>query len=241
MRLVALAALLAATPALAQEAVVLVPGHPDLATEAVDLQTRTLDVRLVRPMTHELGTIVETVTAHDDGTVTVEQTVDLAMPGGGGSQQTRVESRFAWPSLTPVASTSWDLGDGDTGEVAFDGLRVTGSYGEDGAEPLAFDLTLNAPAFGPGSMSILARAVPLEVGYTATARTFSPDDRLEEVEVAVTGREDVAVGDATVSAVVVEIRNDGHTQRYLVDPATRALVKMAVAPNPSVLIEATPR
>ncbi|WP_412061865.1 hypothetical protein [Rubrivirga sp. IMCC45206] len=241
MRLLALAAVLLAAPALAQDAAVLAPGHPDLATDAVTVRDVTLDVRIVQPSVQALGTITETVTAHDDGTITVRRAIDLSMPGGGGQTQ-RDTTRFAWPSLAPVAYASTDLNNGDREEVAFDGLRMTGAFGDDGATPLAFDLTAESPVFGPGSIGILARAVPLREGYTATAPTFSGEHRFRDAAIAVVGREDAPRPDgSTVSAFVVESTVDGRTQRYFVDPETRDLLKMTVAPAPGYLIEATPR
>lgn len=237
MRLLALAALLAAVPALAQDAVVLAPGHPDLATEAMTVDDVTLGVRIVQPSVQALGTITEAVAHHDDGTVTVIRTIDLSMPGGG-AQATRDTTRFAWPSLAPLSYSATDLSDGEREEVTFDGLHVTGVFG---TTPLPFDLTLPSPVFGPGSMALLARAVPLREGYTATAPTFSGEHRLRDAAIAVVGREDADRRDGTtVSAFVVETTVGRQTQRYFVDPETRDLLKMTVAPAPGYLLEGTP-
>ena len=104
------------------------------------------------------------------------------------------------------------------------------------------DLTLDAAPFGPGSVGLIVRAVPMTEGYLATAHTFSADDRLEEMTFEVVGAEEVGLDDGTtVTAMAVEMRLDGRTQRYLIDPETRELVKMAVAPAPGASIEATPR
>ncbi|WP_412068839.1 hypothetical protein [Rubrivirga sp. IMCC43871] len=241
MRLLALAALLAAVPALAQDTVVLAPGHADLATAAVTVRDVTLDVRIVQPSVQSLGTISETVTQHDDGTVTVMRAIDLSMPGGNG-QSERDTTRFAWPSLAPVSYASTDLNGGDREQVRFDGLRMTGSYGDNGATPLAFDLSAESPVFGPGSIALIARAVPLREGYTATAPTFSGEHRFRDAAIEVVGREDATRRDgSTVSAFVVESSVGGRTQRYFVDPETRDLLKMTVAPAPGYLVEATPR
>ncbi|PAP78497.1 hypothetical protein BSZ37_19740 [Rubrivirga marina] len=234
----ALAALLVTLPALAQAPVRLAPGHPDLDTEAVTLASGTFDVSLVQPQLQPLGTVEQAVTHHDDGTVTVATTVDIVM--GSGGDQVQDTTHFEWPSLTPISHVRVDhnaRGD-EVESLAFDGLRVVGTYQDADAEPIPVDLQLIAPVFGLGANRTVARSLPFEVGYTAVVPVFTAEDRLEELELEVVGRDDVARPDGeTVSAwIVEETTPEGRTRSYAVDPDTRDLLRIAFAPAPGYLV-----
>ncbi len=234
----ALAVLLVTLPALAQAPVRLAPGHPDLATEAVTLASGTFDVALVQPQLQPLGTVAQTVTHHDDGTVSIATVVDIVM--GSGGDQVEDTTHFAWPSLTPISHVRVDhnaRGD-EVESITFDGLHVVGTYQDADAAPVPVDLHLIAPVFGLGANRTVARAVPFEVGYAAVVPVFTAEDRLEEYDLEVVGREDVARPDGeTVSAwIVEETTPEGRTRSYAVDPDTRDLLRIAFAPAPGYLV-----
>ena len=214
------------------------PGHPDLAFDAVTLASGGYDVMLVEPARQPLGTVVETVTHHDDGTVTVTADVDIVI--GNGGEQSQDTTRYVWPSLAPLSHASVDHND-DGDEVQslrFDGLHVTGAYQDAGAPAIPVDLELAAPAFGPGSDRKVARALPFEAGYTAVLPTFSAEDRLEAFTFTVVGREDVERPDgSTVSAWIVEqVEEAGRARQYAVDPETRDLLRISFSPAPGYLV-----
>ena len=240
MRFAVLAALLAAGPALAQDAPLIVPGADDLAVDALTFEDQTFAVRSAAGQT--IGTVTQT--AMDDGAyVTVVTRVDVPQ-----LEQAATDSvRILRASLAPQrASTTGD--DGRRGVVVFDALRAVGTYGPAGRE-LPLDIVLKTPAFHTGSTSVaggaalVARALPFEPGYRATIETFSPTQRLREVSFAVTGREDVERLDGTTASawVVTETTSGrgGGTRRYYVDPDTRDLLRV-VSGRPGAEVTVAP-
>lgn len=230
MRLAFLSALLAAGPALAQGADVplLVPGADDLAVDALAFEDRTFAVRSAAGQT--IGTVTQT--AEEDGEyVTVVTRVDIPQFDQAATDSVRILRA----SLAPQrASTTGD--DGRRAVVAFDALRAVGTYGPAGRE-LPLDVALKTPAFHTGTTSVaggaalVARALPFRPGYRATLETFSATQRLREVTLAVTGREDVERLDGSMASswVVTETTSGrgGGTRRYYVDPGTRDLLRVA--------------
>ena len=211
--------------------VALVPGHPDLhADEVVRAETRH-EMRQSLPARRPYWQIGET-TAVEDGVATVVMTAESA---GTEGRAIRDSTRMAWPSLAPLSHRRATTGtDGESVvSLAFDGLHVTGVYGD--AQPL--DLDLSAPAFGPRSVALVARALPLRAGYHATLSTFTAQDRLQEHTLVVVGREDVETPSGTVSAWVVEHEGEGPLRRYAIDPDTRALLSTTYSPRPGVVVE----
>ena len=77
MRISLLASLLAfvAAPVLAQDAVVLRPGHPDLMTAGLTLDSETIGIRVVEPAPQDLGTVASTV-SRDGDVVTIVTEAD---------------------------------------------------------------------------------------------------------------------------------------------------------------------
>ena len=221
MRLLLLAGLLAAGPALAQaDLPLLTPSHQDLAIDALTFEDQTFEVRTGPPANQSIGTITQTV-AEDGEYVTVVTEVDIPQ-----FQQATTDSvRLLRASLAPQMASL--TGDGDRSAVRFDALRAIGTYGTTGRE-LPIDVALKTPAFHNGSSSVsggvalVARAMPFEEGYEGVIETFSPRQRLKETTLTVTGREDAERLDGTtVSAWVVREVTPGRqtvTRRYYVDP-----------------------
>ena len=229
MRLLLLAGLLLAGPAIAQDAPRIVPGADDLAIDALTFEDQTFEVLTGPQASQSIGTITQTVT-EDGAYVTVVTEVDIPQ-----FRQTSTDSvRILRASLAPQMSST-TAGGGDRAAVMFDALRAVGTYGARGRE-LPIDLELKTPAFHTGSSSVaggvalIARAIPFEEGYEGVAETFSPTQRLRETTVTVTGREDAERMDGTtVSAWIVRAVTPGRqsiTRRYYVDPETRDLLKV---------------
>ena len=242
MRPLSLALLLVALPALAQtdDRPLLVPGADDLATDAVTFGDRTFEVLTGPQAGQSAGVIRQTATA-DGAYVTVVTRIDVP-----SFQQAVTDSvRILRASLAPQAATIVP-DDGDRATVTFDALRAIGTYGTAGRE-LPLDVTLKTPTFHAGSSSVsggealVAQAAPFREGYTAQFETFSPTQRLREVDLEVTGREDARRLDGTtVSAWVVETVTSGRqpvTRRYYVDPDTRDLLRVVSgAPGREVVV-----
>ncbi len=238
------AALLAAAPALAQEAVSLTPGHEDLAPDALTYEGGTFDVRTVEP-DQSIGSITQTVTMDGEYVVIV---TDANAPQLG--QVSRDSVRLLRSSLAPayVVSTAPN---GSVATATFDALRVVGSYGPSG-RTLPIDLELKEPAFHAGGSvlasgaALVARALPFREGFVGTLETFSPTRRLSDVALTVAGREDVMRADgSTVSAWAVEESSEpgGTVQRtFYVDPDTRDLLKVALSTRgtEAVIVPADP-
>ncbi len=223
MRLPLLAAALAlvAAPVLAQDAVVLRPGHPDLMTAGLTIDTETVGLRIVEPRAQDLGTVVSTVSREGDVVTIV---TDADAPQAGMAYESTVT--LSWPTLAPIMRTR--TAGSSTGTTTYDGAHVTGSYGRGDWDPLPFDITLAAPAFQPEAVPLVARALPFRAGYTATVPTFTADTRLRDISLTVVGEEPFTRADGTVAqAWVVEESSTARgssDRRHFVDAETRALI-----------------
>ncbi|WP_412061863.1 hypothetical protein [Rubrivirga sp. IMCC45206] len=208
-----------AAPAFAQ--VTLRPGHPDLLTAGLSLDTETVRVRVTEPRPTDLGLVATTV-ERDGDTITMRTNADVPRAG----QVYDVTVSMAWPTLAPIMrerSTS-----GSTGMTRYDGTTVTGTYGRGDWEPLPFDITLPAEVFFPEALPVIARALPFAEGYTATVPTFTSERRIRDYTLTVTGQQDFERADgSTVTAWVVEETSQGRgssARKYFVEDGTRILV-----------------
>ncbi|MEM1117465.1 MAG: hypothetical protein AAF845_14795 [Bacteroidota bacterium] len=234
MRLSTLSAvlLLGAAPALAQDAVRLAPGHPDLSPVAIESSLMAVysggtDGRL-------LGTITTTATPNDDGTVTV--VTDAAAPEAGFVSQ---DSARYGASLAPIFLNQ--EGPGGQGTVAVDGMNVSGTYARGSMEPLPFDIDLEEAPFDPVSIPLVARSLPLRAGYEAVVPTFSPLQRVRETTLTVVGEEEVMGADGEAAmAWAIEEDGPGRDRRFFVDGATREIVQITISPNPETVITLVP-
>ena len=224
-----------AAPAGAQT--VLQPGHPDLMTDGLSLESHVEAVRIAAPAAQDIGVVRHRVT-RDGDRVTLEATSDVPMMNQTGS----VTTTFEWPSLRPVSRERAVETGGD--RVAYDGMRVTGEYGRTSFDPLPFDITLQTTPFAPETLPILARALPFRDGYVATVPTFSASRRLRDVTLTVIGQESFTRNDGTAATTwVVEETSEGRgsrTQRYYVDAATRDLVAVSFEPQEGTTVVTEP-
>ena len=237
MRLALLLAAALAAPALAQDPVTLVPGHPDLTMPDGPPVTGVTDVHMIEPETQTLGLIWNE--AHLDGDVlTLVSRTEIEMDFPARFDSTRLR----WPSLTPLSD---DARQGVVvGSATFSEGRVEGTY-DGGQGALPFDFDLDAAVFSSSALPLLALAIPHEVGYSAVVPTFSAHNRFGNATLTVTGDEEVEIDEQTIRAVVVEqTGGDGlaglFTQRHYIDPEARQLLYTSVR-APDGLFHFVPR
>ena len=239
--LAALVAALLVAPALlaasASAQTVLQPGHPDLMTDGLSLDSQVMAVRIAEPAVQDIGTMVYEVERSGDR-VTLTTTSNVPMMNQTGA----VTAVFEWPSLRPVSRERTVEEGAD--RVAYDGARVTGEYGRGEFDPLPFDITLQTTPFAPETLPVLARALPFRAGYVATVPTFSANRRLRDVTLTVIGEESFSRGDGSAADTwVVEETSEGRgsrTQRYYVDAATRELVAVSFEPQEGTTVVTEP-
>ena len=239
--LLALAALVAAPLAQAQpdaEPVMLRPGHPALMTQALTFDSHVESVRVTEPSIQDIGLITHDVSREGD---TVTMNVSSNVPAAGDVAETSVV--FDATTLAPVSRQRTTRG--SSVSTRYDGVHVTGTWSRGEWAPLPFDITLRNPAFAPEAIPLIARALPLEAGYRATAHTFDATDRLREVTLTVIGQEEFMRADGSmtmpyvVEATVVATRGGG-TRRYFVDGDTRALVGVSFSPQSGTTVVTEP-
>lgn len=203
----------------AQAQTVLTPGHPDLVTSGVTLDSGIMAARVMGDSPQAAGTM-STMISRDGGTVTMVSKNEAQMIGRTGE----VTSTFAWPSLRPIMRQPTD----SKNMTQYDGARVTGTWGQGDWDPLPYDITLDSAPFLPETLPLVARALPFRAGYTATVPTFTASGRLGEHMMTVVGQETYTRSDgSTVAAWVVEDSTSGRggrAQRFIVDAASRDLV-----------------
>ena len=214
--------------------VALVPGHSDLETVEFLTGEATMEMRQSQPEERAMWHITET-TKESDGLLEVVMRGTLA---GDSTQTVRDTLRVAWPSLAPVSRHRvLDRSSRNTVvRLDYSGGAVAGSYG-DAAAPSPIDLALPTPVFDARSITLVARALPLRTGYTATVPLFDAFARLETRTLTVVGREPVETADGTVSAWIIEAQGEGPTRRYAIHPDTRDLLSTTYSPSLGAVVE----
>ena len=212
----------------------LVPGDARLDVAAVTVpSSRTFRLTVVQGTQRmPFGTMTETLARTADGGVVRVQRIDS--PRGA-----QLDSLTASSDLAPRSHVSRNPG--RSVALQFTPRAVTGTYTDAGAAPVAIDDARGAPAFDSGMIDLVARAVPLDVGFEATAQAYErPSAGASETGVVYTLRvirHEVLDGR---EAFVVEFFNvgDGPT-RVWIAPASRELLRLEspVAPGVVVLIE----
>ncbi len=233
-RLGLLSAALLATSVQAQT--ILSPGHPDLMTSELTLDSHVMSARIVGPPAENAGTIRHTVQQSGD-TVTLVTLSDAQRIGRSGE----VTTTFRWPSMQAIMRQPAGNSKNTT---RYDGARVTGTWGQGDWDPIPFDITLESAAFAPEMLPFVARALPFRAGYTATVPTFTATSRLRDVAMTVEGQETFTKADGSTASVwAIEEVTPGRTvrtQRYLVDAASRDLVAITSSvQGTDIVIETT--
>ena len=231
--LLALAACAPTRPTADQPSGPLAPGDRRLDVASVAVAgTETSTLYLVRDGERQpFGTLTESIRLQPDGLVRVQR---LASPRGG-----QVDSLTAGLDLTPRSHYSENPV--RTVDLRFGPRQVTGSYAEAGAIPVAIDDALAAPAFDSNVIDLVARSVPLQVGFSETVRTYeraaaNATETDVPYAVRVVGRE--AVGDRPAYVVSFQKPGGGPT-RLFVDAETRRALRQEseVAPGVQIVIE----
>ena len=213
----------------------LAPGDPRLDLAAVSVpSSRTFTLSVLRGGEPQpIGTLTETVRRTADGGIS--RVHRLQSPRG-----LQIDSLTASADLAPRSHDSYNPG--RTVSLTYGARTATGTYTATGSAPVAVNDALLSPAFDSNFIDLVARAVPLEGGFTSDVRTYeraSADATATEVTytVRVVGRE--AVGGQ--EAVVVEFgKADGGKTRLYVDPVTRAMIRHESEVGPGLTLLITP-
>ena len=212
----------------------LAPGDDRLDLAAVtEPSTRTFRLTIVQGAQRQpYGTLTETLSRTPDGGVARVQRIDSPR----GSQ---VDSLTFSADLFPHSHFSQNPA--RTVRLRYTPDGVAGTYADAGADPVDVDDPAPGPVFDAGLIDLVARAVPLDVGFEAQAPTYerASADATETAvtyTVRVTGRETLDGRDA---AVVEYAKGGGHATRSWVDAETRAVLRLEseVAPGVTFLIE----
>lgn len=212
----------------------LIPGDARLTLEAVTApSSRTFDLHVFREGGRQpVGTLTETIGRTPDGNLVRVQR--LASPLG-----TQVDSLVSTPDLSPVSHHSRNPA--RTVDLRYASGAVTGTYANTGEAPVTVDDGTGSPAFDSNFIDLVARAAPLDPGFSADVRTYeraSADATDTEVtyRVRVVGLE--TVGDC--EATVVEFSKPGTgATRLTLDPETREVLRQEseVAPGTTFVME----
>ncbi|HEX9952269.1 MAG TPA: hypothetical protein VGB53_10910 [Rubricoccaceae bacterium] len=203
----------------------LTPGHPDLATPAV--QSFDYEIRMAGPTPRVIGQVSQEETlAGDRLTIVTHLTV---RPQNMDRRDTTV---VAWPSLAPL-SRSVHNGQEHVratvvgGRIA--GRSVLGNLDE------AIDAPVPEGAFSEGVGIRVARSVPLRAGYMATFTRIDERGDPSTATVTVTGPGPDA------GTWLVEVAAAGEpAQTHTVDAETRRVLRSTFAPQPNMTVEMAP-
>ena len=212
----------------------LVPGDARLDLAAVTAPSSgTFALTVVQGDRRQpFGTLTETLAPTPDGGLVRVQR--LVSPRGS-----QVDSLTSSADLSPRSHYSENPG--RTVDLRYAPSIVTGTYADVGATPVAVADTRSGPSFDSNVIDLVARAVPLTVGYEAAVLTYeraSADASETDIvyTVRVRGREVTAGREA----FVVEFsKGEGTSTRLFLDPATRRVLRQEsdVAPGVTLLIE----
>lgn len=219
LRLSLLALAVAAAPAVAQDAPAVSPG--DLDVSHVEPGQHRFTIQVVAPMQMAAGSVTRTFSR--DGDEIVATTKVNTMQGAQSDS-----SRAAWPTLAPAYYSSVNpLG---SEALTYADGRVTGTA-EGGGE---VDAELDAALFGSGWGDVIASALPLAEGYTATYATFDGDAPGTPKTTTVT----VQGSDTKLGREVWTVYFDrDQPTTYFVDKETREIVQFDFSPQPGVMVE----
>lgn len=234
MRLLLLAALVAATPAFAQDApadtVTLAPGDPSLVTDWVAPASRSYTMRLTAPMQQDVGSMTESITVENGRVVRV---TTMSVPMQGMSQ---TDSLVATTALVPLTHSS--KGGASDASLEFMDEGVVGMVSPRQGEATTVMLMTDTPVFDGGWIGEIAQSVPMVEGAVYRVPTFMTQmtEDVTNVVLTVKGQEDL---DGTM-AQVVEGDLGPVTFTYLINPETRELMLTRFSPQPGVSLEIAP-
>ncbi len=213
----------------------LVPGDTRLDLAAVTApSSRTFAMSVAQGAQRQpFGTLTETLARTADGDVARVQRIDS--PRGA-----QVDSLTFSADLSPRSHFSQNPG--RTVRLRYALGAVTGTYADAGTTPVDIRDPAPGSAFDAGLIDLVARAVPLDVGFEAQASTYeraSADAAETRVvyTVRVTRRERL---DGHEVAVVEVAKAGGPTTRSWVDVETRAVRRLESDVAPGVTFRMEP-
>lgn len=238
MRPLLLAAALLAAPALAQapaDTLDLAPGDGTLITDWVTPGTRDYTIRLVQPVTQNVGTASETITV-DGGVVT--RVTKVAIPMQGVEQTDSLTADAA--TLAPLTHSS--TGGAVEASLEFMDEGVVGVLTPATGEAQTVTLMTDAPVFDSAWIGEIAQSLPLTEGTVVRVPAFANQSPEAPIEAVLTvGAEETATT-AAGDRPAISLEADLGTMRatYVVDAETRELLVTRFSPQPGVVIEIAP-
>lgn len=197
------------------------PGDPALDTSwMTGDDTATFALNLIEPMAMPVGTSTVTRTVAG-GVVTSVQTIVVPSQGMNETQTATADL----VTLRPLSQAN--PGQQAVALTFTDGL-VSGTKA---GAPLS--VALDLPVFDSTWASEIAQSLPLATGYTATAAVYDASNGLSTVTFTVTGQEDV---DGAPAWTVEAVSATGPTT-YVIDAASRRMLRMRLSPQPGVVVE----
>jgi hypothetical protein len=232
MRLVLLAALLAAAPAaLAQtDTLLVVPGDGQLVTDWITPGTTDYTLRLLSPMQQDVGSTTETITV-EDGAVTRVSALSVPMQGVEQRDSLRADAATLAPLLHRSAGGAADV------SLEFLPEGVAGTVAPRSGETEAVMEMTDTPVFDAAWLGEIAQSLPLAEGLVARVPVYSAQGGLTDAVLTVTGREEVERDGAARTAWVVEMVLGPQTLTQLVDAETRESLGLRLSPQPGVELE----
>ena len=224
-----LLALLIAAPSFAQDPIT--PGHPDIDASTLVAEETNYIIHVKQgPMEQEVGTVVFTFSI-DDEAGQIEGVRSYEMMG----QKLADTLLVAWPSLASISHVSNNPQRTLRYTVA-DGM-ISGARNTPGGEPEAFEMSVDGPIFDASWMSIIASLLPLADGYDVTVTAFEDDEAgLGDFTLTTSGPVELALPSGQKYDVweVAATNPGGETVRYFFSTSDRALLRVAMAPQPGL-------
>lgn len=226
MRLVLLALLVTATPALAQDApVVVTPGGSALDMSWLMPIEATYVVRIIEPMQMDAGTVTEQTTIAD-GVVTRVTTLAIPMQNLSMTDSLRADAA----TLAPL--THHSTGGPSVLSLEFSPEGVVGMAGGE-----AVVVPLDAPAFDAAWIGEIAQSLPFAEGYVATVSAYDGRSGVVTYTITVRGQEEASGAAGPEPAWIVEAASDAGTATYAISQASRQTLRTRFSPQPGVTLE----
>lgn len=225
----ALFAVLALSPALAQDAPPIQPGDERFDTSRIESDETVYTITIIQGANRQdIGTMTATTTIDEEaGTITGIRAMEMM------GQKLADTTRAAWPSFESQYHHSNNMQ--RTLRFSVQDGTLSGTNTPNGGTASAFEMSVDGPVFDSSWMGTLAAMLPLEEGYTATIPAYTYESGgLTEYVVTVLGQEEVQFGpDSKATLWAVEAANEGGEPpvRLYFDPATYEMRQMRMNPQ----------
>ena len=213
----------------------LVPGDARLDLAAVVVPSvRTFTLTVVQgEVRHPFGTLTESLGRLPDGGLSRVQR--LQSPRG-----VQVDSLTFAADLSP--RTHHSRNPGRVVDLRYSPGLASGTYTDTGSVPVVVRDVLPDPAFDSNLIDLVARAVPLDAGFSADVRTYErgtagATETAVTYTVRVVGREAFSGREAVVVAFG---KADGQDTRLTLDPETRSVLRQESGVGPGVTVVIVP-